>query len=90
MNAVHPVKGIQKVSHEMAHVHQTKGVQVRDVVTKFFYQGNQLSFQIILQLEGGESILFGEYSDYGSYKKSLKTLQDAKADGSIIKTKKND
>lgn len=88
MNAVHPGNGIQKISHEMDFVHQTKGVQIQDLVTKYFYQGNQLSFQIILQLVSGESVLYAEYSDYAGYKESLTALQEAKANGSIIKIEK--
>lgn len=90
MNAVHPGKGIQIVAHEMDYVHQTRGVQVRDLVTKYFYQNNQLSFQIILQLESGERVLYGEFLDYGSYKESMTALKKAKATGSIIKIQKND
>ena len=88
MNAVHSGKGIQIVEHEMDFVQRIRSVQVKDLVTKFFYQENQLCFQIFLHLEGGESILFEEFADYGSYKKSMSSLQDAKANGSIIKIPK--
>ena len=88
MDVVLPGKGIQVVEHEMKFVRQTRGVQVKDLVTKYFYQNNQLSFQIILHLEGGETVLFEEFSDYGNYKKSMNSLQEAKTNGSIIKIQK--
>jgi hypothetical protein len=39
----------------------------------------------MLHLEGGETVVYEEFVDYGSYRKSMNSLQEAKANGSIIK-----
>ena len=88
MNAVRPGKGIQVLEHEMEFVQQIRGVEVKDLVTKYFYRENQLCFQIILHLEGGETLLFKEFSGYGKYKAAMDELLAAQADGSIIKIPK--
>lgn len=85
MKAVRPIRGIQVTEHELEFVRQIKGVQVKDLITKFFYNQNQLCFQIMLHLEGGETVHFQEFTDYGAYKKALGALQQARENDTVIK-----
>lgn len=64
---------------------QIHGAEVKDLVTKFFYRGNQLCFQIILQVDGGERIPYKEFSDYAEYKKAFSELQQQKGNPTMIK-----
>lgn len=64
---------------------QIHGAEVKDLVTKFFYRGNQLCFQIILQVDGGERIPYKEFSDYAEYKKAFSELQQQKGNRTMIK-----
>lgn len=74
----------------MKFVRQIRGVQVKDLITKFFYQNNQLCFQILLHLEGGKTVLFKEFADYSGYKRAMATLHDAREKDTVIKiSKKN-
>lgn len=66
-------------------MNQIHGAEVKDLVTKFFYKGNQLCFQIFLQIEGGERILYKEFTDYAEYKEVFAKLQQQKGSRSIIK-----
>lgn len=64
---------------------QIHGAEVKDLVTKFFYRGNQLCFQIILQVDGGERIPYKEFSDYAEYKKAFSELQQQKGSPTMIR-----
>lgn len=64
---------------------QIHGAEVKDLVTKFFYRENQLCFQIILQVDGGERIPYKEFSDYAEYKKAFTELQQQKGNSTMIK-----
>ena len=88
MNAIRPVHGIQVREHEINFVRQIHGVQVKDIITKFFYQGNQLCFHILLHVESGETVLFQEFDDYSEYKKVFGDLQAASANDIVIKIPK--
>jgi hypothetical protein len=51
------------------------GTQVaQSLLTKFFYSGNRLHFQIFIQTEN-DLDLFGEYSDYALYKTAFELIQ---------------
>lgn len=52
-----------------------KGGEVKDLITKFFYRDSYLCFQIMLQLEGDETVVYKEYIDYSEYKKAFAELQ---------------
>ncbi len=62
-----------------------QAARVKDIVTKFFYQDNQLCFHILVRMENGETVLFGEFADYSAYKNCFTELQKAKAQGNTIK-----
>lgn len=52
-----------------------KGGAVKELITKFFYRDNNLCFQIMLDLEGKETVIYKEYVDYTEYKKAFAELQ---------------
>ena len=51
-----------------------KTQEAQSLLTKFFYNGNHLNFQILIQTEN-DLVLFGEYSDYGLYKTAFDMIQ---------------
>lgn len=51
----------------------TKGHQLENIITRFYYKQKELYFQIILQLAGKE-VIYNEYRDYGTYKSQLQNL----------------
>ncbi len=55
-----------------------EGKQIKDIVTRFFYRGEELHFQVLLRLKGGEHIALKEIADYSTYKKLVDTLARAK------------
>lgn len=73
------------MEHELNFVQQIQGVHVKDVITKFFYKENQLCFQLLLHVEGGDTLLFQEFSDYSAYKQTLEVLHKAKANDAVVK-----
>ncbi len=66
-----------------------RGGQVKDLVTKFFYRDNFLCFHILLQIEGGETVFFQEFTDYSEYKKAFSDLQGARSKDALIEVPKN-
>ena len=48
--------------------------EAQSLLTKFFYIGNHLHFQILVQTES-DMFIYGEYNDYGVYKKAFDILQ---------------
>jgi hypothetical protein len=63
----------------MSVVRNIQGGQVKDLITKFFYRDNHLCFQILLHLEGNETIIYKEYIDYSEYKKAFNELQQIRS-----------
>jgi hypothetical protein len=53
-----------------------KSQKAQCVLTKFFYVGNHLHFEILIQTEL-EVFNYGYYSDYRLYKKELEEVQQA-------------
>ena len=51
-----------------------KTQEAQSLLTKFFYSGNHLHFQILIQTEN-DLVLHGEYSDYGLYKTAFDMIQ---------------
>ena len=51
----------------------TKGHQLENIITRFYYKQKELYFQIILQLAGKE-VVYNEYRDYPTYKIQLQNL----------------
>ncbi len=51
-----------------------KTQEAQSLLTKFFYNGNRLHFQIFMQNENDLALL-GEYSDYGLYKTAFDSIQ---------------
>jgi hypothetical protein len=48
--------------------------EAKSLLTKFFYSGNHLNFQILIQTEDN-LVMHGEYSDYGLYKTAFDMIQ---------------
>ncbi len=55
-----------------------EGKHIRDVVTRFFYRGEDLYFQVSLRMKGGEIIPLKEINDYSVYKKLIDTISRAR------------
>ena len=63
---------------------QIKGTQIKNLITKFYYSGNQLCFQILIHCESDHTIKYRDYSDYSAYKKAYDKLLKAKSEGALI------
>ena len=48
---------------------------IKKLVTKFFYEGNYLKFQILLK-NNNETQICGEYASYDDYQKAFNTFQN--------------
>ena len=59
----------------MSVIKNIQGGQIKDVITKFYYRNNHLCFQILLHLEGNETVIYKEFNDYSEYKDSFNELQ---------------
>lgn len=53
-----------------------KTQKTQSLLTKFFYCGNHLHFQILIQTET-DCVVYDEYSDYGAYKIAFDQIQQA-------------
>ena len=60
-------------------VRNIQGGQVKDLITKFFYRDNHLCFQILLHLEGNETVIYKEFTDYSEYKNAFNELQQIRS-----------
>ena len=90
MNAARHVHGLKGGEFEMGLRGEVSGQDVKDLITKFFYRDNHLCFHILLHLDGGETVFYKEFIDYGEYKKVFSDLQQAKlSDKKIALPKKN-
>ena len=67
-----------------------KKQETQCLLTKFFYRGNHLHFQILVQTET-DWMVYDEYSDYGAYKSAFDQIQQAlSTETKVIKlTEKN-
>ena len=63
----------------MREVKDIHGEQVKDLITKFFYKKNHLCFQILLHTKMNETIAYGVYANYSTYKKDFDDLQNARS-----------
>lgn len=74
----------------MRAVKDISGEQVKDLITKFFYKNNHLCFQILLHTRTNETIAYGVYANYSTYKKDFDNLQNARSNNlKIIIQNKN-
>ena len=60
------------------------GQKVKDLITKFFYRNSHLCFQILLLVDGGDTVFFREFTDYAEYKKAFSELQQARLNNIVI------
>jgi hypothetical protein len=88
VNAVRHINGLKEAEPLMGLGIEIQGYKVRDVITKFFYQNSHLCFHILLQVDGGETVFFREFTDYAEYKKAFSELQQAKLNNSVINVPK--
>lgn len=68
----------------MSVVKKIDGEQVKDLITKFFYKNNHLCFQILLHTRVNETIAYGVYANYSTYKKDFDNLQNARSNNLTI------
>ena len=61
-----------------------KSDDIENVITKFYYKGEQLCFQIIFRLESQEIILYEDFDDYVDYRQKLTELMLLKNRGEGI------
>lgn len=62
----------------MQQIRVLEGKQIKDIVTRFFYRGDELHFQVLLRLKGGETITLKEVTDYSTYKEMIDALARAR------------
>ena len=51
-----------------------KSDDIENVITRFYYKGEQLRFQIIFRLESKENILYEDFEDYLEYRQKFDDL----------------
>lgn len=68
----------------MSVVKNIDGEQVKDLITKFFYKNNHLCFQILLHTRMNETVAYGVYANYSTYKKDFENLQNARSNNLTI------
>ena len=89
MEAVQPIKKIQGKVHALKAVPEVEEVTVSDVWTKFFFdKRNLLCFQVLLQIDGGEILLYQELTDYSEYKNTIEGLYELRSKKAIIEIPK--
>ena len=89
MEAVQPIKKIQGQVHALKAVPKVEEVTVADVWTKFFFdKRNLLCFQVLLQTDSGEELLYQEFTDYSEYKNTIKDLYEMRSMRAIIEIPK--
>ena len=89
MEAVQPIKKIQGKVRSLKTISEFEEVTVSDVWTKFFFnQKNLLCFQVLLQVDSGEMMLYQELTDYSEYKNTLEDLHKKRSSNAVIKIPK--
>jgi len=68
----------------MSVVKKIGGEQVKDLITKFFYKNNHLCFQILLHTQMNETVAYGVYTNYSTYKRDFENLQNARSNNLTI------
>lgn len=85
MNTVKQIHGNNTLVSQLKFMRNIHGVQVKDLITKFFYRDNHLCFHIILEVDSGEKIPYQEFTDYAEYKRVFTELQQQKGNEVLIK-----
>jgi len=88
VNAVRHIHGLKESAFSTAAGNEIHGNKVRDLITKFFYRDSHLCFHILLQVDGGETVFFQEFTDYAEYKEAFIGLQQARLKNNIINAPK--
>ncbi len=60
------------------------GALVREILTDFHYQENQLRYRILLKLQDDDLISYGSYSSFAGYMEAKAELREAVSSGSGI------
>ncbi len=60
------------------------GNDIKNLVTRFFYEEDELRFQIILHLGLNKSVFYQEFNDYLKYKKVFNELLSAKSENAAV------
>ena len=89
MKAVQPINKIQGKVRALKPLPEVEEVTVSDVWTKFFFdKRNLLCFQVLLQTDSGEELLYQEFTDYSEYKNTIKDLYEMRSKKAIIEIPK--
>ena len=67
-----------------------KGTQIKNLITKFYYNDNHLCFQILIHCEDDKTIVYNEYTDYSVYKEEYNKLLETKAENAAVNLPKTD
>ena len=67
-----------------------KGTQIKNLITKFYYNDNHLCFQILIHCEDDKTIAYNEYTDYSVYKEEYNKLLELKAENTSVDLPKSD
>ncbi|MCC6722904.1 MAG: hypothetical protein IT258_00240 [Saprospiraceae bacterium] len=84
VNAVRHNNELREAEFGTNMVEAISGHRVKDLVTKFFYRNSNLCFHILLHVDGGDTVLFREFTEYAEYRKAFSELQQAKFNNMII------
>ena len=60
------------------------GASVREILTDFHYQENQLRYRIWLKLQDGDIVSYGAFNSFSSYMEAKAMLREAMSTGSGI------
>lgn len=88
MDVVQTTRKVKAEQHEVNVVQNVEAVTVKDVWTKFLFNKKNLCFQVLLEIENGEVLLYQELKDYSEYKNTLKDLQCARSNDAVVKIPK--
>ena len=85
MEVARPKRGIRENEYESGFEKQAPGQAIEDVWTRFFYKKNLLRFQVLLQTNNGEIVLYQELKDYSEYINTLNDLRKARMSNAVMK-----
>ena len=88
MTTAEQISGTEANDHRSIVAGPIKGRQVKDVITKYFYRGNSLCFQIVLEKVDGKALLFLDCTDYSEYQKALTYLHTSRDNDAMIEIPK--
>jgi phosphoribosyl-dephospho-CoA transferase len=60
---------------------------INQILTKYYYQGSQLCYQILVNTNDGLSHIIEDYHSYSDYKRAMIQLEEKLKSGTVIEVK---